>query len=157
MSIPDIEVLVEEAQPQKKERRGGKRPGAGRPSLVRLNKERMAQGLEPIENPAKKKIYKRKQSDAILPKRVESRKREILAEMLSRKSKFIVQKVIDKALDDEDDDQMACLKLVMDRILPQEYFTKVKDNKSAVQIQIIGVDAKVSENEIIEAEIVEDE
>lgn len=137
----DIEILaVDTASEKPVERRGGKRPGAGRPALVRLNKERMAQGLEPIlpKQSINKKVTKRK-SDAILPQSKKARAQEVLAEMLGRKSKYIVQKVLDKALDDEDKDQMACLQLVMDRVLPKDYITKAKGNGNQISIQIIGV------------------
>ncbi len=39
-----------------------------------------------------------------------ARAQEILAEMLGRESKYIVEKVLHKALDDTDDDQMAWLR-----------------------------------------------
>lgn len=135
----DIEIITAEAE-KPVERRGGKRPGAGRPALVRLNKERMAQGLEPIlpKQSINKKVTKRK-SDAILPQSKKARAQEVLAEMLGRKSKYIVQKVLDKALDDEDKDQMACLQLVMDRVLPKDYITKAKGNSNQISIQILGV------------------
>lgn len=155
MDTPNIEVLVEEAQPRQ-ERRGGRRAGAGRPALVRLNKERAEQGLPPIENPAKKKVYKKKQkSQAILPESKKARHQEILAEMLGRKSQYIVQKVLDKALDDNDEDQMACLKLVMDRVLPADYLSKAKGRSNQIQIQILGVGETTitsNESEIIDAE-----
>ena len=90
MEIPDIEIVVAEAtseQPKKK-RSGGKRPGAGRPALVRLNKERMEQGLEPIlpKSQINKKVVKKK-SNAILPESKKARAQEVLAEMLGRKGK----------------------------------------------------------------------
>ena len=153
MNIPEVEVLIEEEKPQEKqERRGGKRPGAGRPSLVRLNKERMEQGLEPILPPKKKKIQKKVKSDATLPVSKKQRHQEILAEMLGRKSQYIVQKVLEKAMDDEDEDQMACLKIVMDRVLPADYFSKVKNKSSGITIQIMGVDAEINEVETVDAE-----
>jgi len=77
--------------------------------------------------------------------------------MLNKKSKYVVQKVLDKALNDEDDDQLACLKIVMDRILPAEYFTKIKEKSNAIQISIVGVDARVEEVETIDAEFTEEE
>jgi hypothetical protein len=157
----DIEIVVAEATPENKDgvaeqvrRRGGRRPGAGRPALVRLNKERMAQGLEPIEY-KKNKIIKKRKSDAILPVSKKARAQEILAEMLGRESKYIVEKVLFKALDDTDDDQMACLKIVMDRILPADYLEKVKGKSNHISIQIMGVGETVihsSEDEIQEAD-----
>lgn len=135
----DVEIVVAEAiaEATPKEKRGGRRPGAGRPALVRLNKERMAQGLDPIEY-KKNKIIKKRKSDAILPESKKARSQEILAEMLGRQSKYIVQKVLDKALDDTDDDQMACLKIVMDRVIPADYLAKAKGNNK-ITIQIMGV------------------
>jgi hypothetical protein len=149
----DIEVVLAEptsAEAIPKEKRGGRRPGAGRPALVRLNKERMEQGLEPIEY-KKNKIIKKRKSDAILPVSKKARAQEILAEMLGRESKYIVEKVLFKALDDTDDDQMACLKIVMDRILPADYLEKVKGKSNHISIQIMGVGETVihsSEDEI---------
>ena len=61
------------------------------------------------------------------------------SEMLGRKSKYIVQKVLDKALDDDDEDQMACLKLVMDRVLPADYLAKAKGKSNQISITISGV------------------
>jgi hypothetical protein len=152
----DIEVLVEEAKAPK-EKRGGKRVGAGRPSLVRENKARMEQGLEPIipKQKINKKAYK---STAILPESKKARAQEVLAEMLGRKSKYIVQKVLDKALDDNDEDQMACLKLVMDRVLPADYLSKVKGKSNQIQINITGVGQETTiVGETLEAEYEEDD
>lgn len=155
MEIPDVEVLVSEVQDEPaKKRRGGKRPGSGRPALVRLNKERMAQGLEPIL-PNKKINKKAVKSKAILPESKKARAQEVLAEMLGRKGKYIVQKVLDKALDDNDEDQMACLKLVMDRVLPADYLSKVKGKSNQIQINITGVGQDVaieSNDDIVDAE-----
>ena len=155
MEIPDVEVLVSEVQDEPaKKRRGGKRPGSGRPALVRLNKERLAQGLEPIL-PNKKINKKAVKSKAILPESKKARAQEVLAEMLGRKGKYIVQKVLDKALDDNDEDQMACLKLVMDRVLPADYLSKVKGKSNQIQINITGVGQDVaieSNDDIVDAE-----
>ena len=161
MEIPDIEILVsEETAPEqpKKKRSGGKRPGDGRPALVRLNKERMAQGLEPIlpKQSINKKVAKKK-SDAILPESKKARAQEVLAEMLGRKSKYIVQKVLDKALDDNDKDQMACLQIVMDRVLPKDYLSKVKGKSNNIQINITGVGQEVVIDESEESEVIDAE
>lgn len=140
--VPSIEVLVEQAEPpkEKKERRGGHRPGAGRPSLVRLNKERMAQGLEPIEAPKPKRKIAKKKSTAILPENKKKRHQEILAEMLGRKSQYIVNRILEKAMDDTDKDQMECMKIVIDRVLPKDYFAKASGKSNGITIQILGVD-----------------
>lgn len=148
----EVNIEVVEAKPKKK---GGKRPGAGRPSLVRENKKRMEMGLEPIlpKQRINRKVVK---SKAILPESKKARHQEILAEMLGRKSQFIVQKVLDKALDDNDEDQMACLKLVIDRVLPADYLAKNKGKSSGITIQIMGVESNITtvenNDEIIEAD-----
>lgn len=153
MTIPDIEVLVAEEIPAvKKKRSGGHRPGAGRPSLVRLNKERMEQGLPPIEKEKKKSIRKVK-SQAILPNEKKKRHQEILAEMLGRKSQYIVQRILDKAMDDDDKDQMECLKIVIDRVLPKDYLAKASGKSNGITIQILGVDGSVAINETTDTTI----
>lgn len=155
MDIPDINILVAESTEPK---RGGKRPGAGRPSLVRENKARMEAGLPPIL-PNKKINKKVVKSKAILPESKKARAQEVLAEMLGRKGTYIVQKVLDKALDDNDEDQMACLKLVMDRVLPADYLSKVKGKSNQIQINITGVtgETEINSNEIIEGDYDEEE
>lgn len=75
--------------------------------------------------------------------------------LLSPEGSRIVQKVIDKALNDEDKDQMIALKLCLDRILPVSMFEKAKDSRSAIQINITGLsDVKVDgrEEDIIDME-----
>lgn len=149
-----IEVASAEATTPKKKRRGGKRPGAGRPSIKAQNKEREEQGLPPLPAAINKK--------ATLPQSKKQRSQEILAEMLGRKSKYIVQKVLDKALDDDDQDQMACLKLVMDRVLPQDYIQKMKGRSNQISIQIMGVgettiNASEEEEDVIDGEIIEED
>lgn len=105
---------------------------AGRRSIEDTNKIREANGLPLIQK-------KEPKSKAILPESKKARSQEVLATMLGRKGKNVVQKVLDKALNDEDDDQMTCLKLVMDRILPADYLAKVKGKSNQISIQIMGV------------------
>jgi len=150
----NIEIL--EALPETPKRRGGKRVGAGRPALVRENNERIAQGLAPIPlKPPKPRKFK---SNAVLPVSKKARSQEILAEMLGKKSKYIVQKVLDKALDDEDEDQMACLKLVMDRVLPADYLAKAKGKSNQISITISGVGETtvIGQEESIDSEDIQD-
>jgi hypothetical protein len=105
---------------------------AGRRSIEETNKIREANGLPLIQK-------KEPKSKAILPESKKARAQEVLATMLGRKGKNVVQKVLDKALNDEDEDQMACLKIVMDRILPADYLNKVKGKSNQISIQIMGV------------------
>lgn len=119
---------------------------AGRRSIEDTNKIREANGLPLIQK-------KEPKSKAILPESKKARAQEVLAVMLGRKGKNVVQKVLDKALNDEDDDQMACLKLVMDRILPADYLAKVKGKSNQISIQIMGVGETIihsSEEEVDE-------
>ena len=132
-----------------KKKAGGKRVGAGRPALVRLNNERQSQGLEPIY--PKPKPVKPRESKAILPVAKKLRHQEILAEMLGLKSKQVVAKVLQKALNDGDADQLACLKIVMDRILPADYITKSANKSNGITIQIMGVDSPIVNVEETEA------
>lgn len=155
----EVKIEVEKAVSEEKpKRRGGKRPGAGRPSLVRENIKRAEEGLPPIL-PNKRITKKKKKSSAILPQSKKARSQEVLAEMLGRKGKYIVQKVLDKALDDDDEDQMACLKIVMDRVLPSDYISKMKGKNNQISIQIMGVgETKISseEEEVIDGEFTEE-
>jgi hypothetical protein len=54
--------------------------------------------------------------------------------------KKILEKVLDVALDDGHQGQMAALKMCVDRILPQSYFENQKDaQRTAIQINIRGL------------------
>ncbi len=121
---------------------------AGRRSIEETNKIRKANGLPLIQK-------KEPKSKAILPESKKARAQEVLATMLGRKGKNVVQKVLDKALNDEDDDQMACLKLVMDRILPADYLAKVKGKSNQISIQIMGVGETTIQSSEVEEELVD--
>ena len=67
---------------------------------------------------------------------------EYRARMLaSPKSKLVLEKIYDAALDDEHKNQSAAWKLLMDRLLPLSHFEKDKDNggRPSVSITITGV------------------
>ena len=111
----------------------------GRKSLEQINKERKALGL-PFRK-RKKTLYKKKvKSNAILP---ETKKKR----MLSTAGDKVVKKVLSKALDDDDKDQTICLKMVMDRVIPQDYMQRVKSGNK-IEIQISGVESPVNINEV---------
>lgn len=70
----------------------------------------------------------------------------IIAEYRSRmlaspKSRAVLEKIYDAALDDEHKNQSAAWKLLMDRLLPLSHFEKDKENGSrpSVSITITGV------------------
>ena len=85
---------------------------------------------------------------------------EYKARMLaSPKSRKVLDSILDAALNDDHKNQAAAWKLLMDRMLPVSYFEK--DNASggrpSVSITISGIgDAKVTENDIIDAEVIDD-
>ena len=74
---------------------------------------------------------------------------EYKARMLSSpKSELILQKILDTALDDEHKNQAACMKMVMDRILPASHFEKDKmqGGISGINISITTADPAASVN-----------
>jgi hypothetical protein len=82
---------------------------------------------------------------------------EFKARLLSTTGTKVIDTVLRKALDDEDKDQVACLKMCLDRMLPTSLFEKdAKGQRNAVTINITGLgEAKVEAVEEIEAEIVD--
>jgi hypothetical protein len=66
--------------------------------------------------------------------------REITARILATKGDLVMQTVLRKALDDNDKDQVVCLKMCVDRLLPMSYIEgQVKRSGNAVTINIVGV------------------
>ena len=128
----------------------------GRRSIEKTNEIRSKAGL-PLIKRKPPKVYKKK-SDAILPVSKKKRHQEILAGMLNIKGKRVVDKVLEKAMNDNDDDQMACLKIVMDRILPTDYVKNMKGGGNQIQIQISGIDTpKIDEVNTIDMETADGE
>src|SRR5210317_587423 len=94
---------------------------------------------------------------------------EYKARMLaSPKSRKVLDSILDAALNDDHKNQAAAWKLLMDRMLPISYFEKdnAQGGRPAVSITISGIgDAtispqdvdKVTENDIIDAEVIEDD
>lgn len=132
---------------------------AGRRSIEEVNAIRVPQGL-----PEKKKaVQVRKPKPAILHESKKAKSQAVLAKMLGSKGRDVVNKILAKALDDNDEDQMACLKLVADRIIPTSYFDLDKDKQKSngVTIQIVGVGQTTitsteKEDETIEGELIDE-
>jgi len=87
---------------------------------------------------------------------------EFKARLLATSGDKVINKIINIALDDEHQGQMAALKMCMDRVLPMSFFDKDKNGngKSSVSITITGVggDTTIVGNEDpIEGEVVDDE
>ena len=65
---------------------------------------------------------------------------EFKARLLSTSGTKVIDTVLRKALDDTDKDQVACLKMCMDRLLPTSLFEKdAKGQRNAVTINITGL------------------
>ena len=109
-----------------------KKRGRGRPrkTEVEANKKRGVVGRPPGEA---------------------ARIKEFHARLLATSGETVINTIISKALDNDDKDQVACLKMCIDRVLPMSYFEKGKDaGRGSVNIQISMVgDAKA---EVIDQE-----
>lgn len=89
---------------------------------------------------------------------------EFKARLLATSGDKVINKIIDIALDDEHQGQMAALKMCMDRVLPVSYFEKDKTTggRSSVSITITGIggDTQIvgeesTEEDIVDADYVE--
>ncbi len=84
-----------------------------------------------------------------------SRIKEFHARLLATSGETVINTIITKALDNDDKDQVACLKMCIDRVLPMSYFDKGKDaGRGSVNIQISMVGDKNAE--VLEQEEVTD-
>lgn len=94
---------------------------------------------------------KKKRSVVGRPPGEAARIKEFHARLLATSGETVINTIITKALDNDDKDQVACLKMCIDRVLPMSYFDKGKDaGRGSVNIQISMVgDAK--------ADIIDDE
>ena len=159
---PNINILVQETTVDvplvEKKKKGGKRIGAGRPALVRENYKRQEMGLKPIP---KTPPNAKRDANRILPVSKKARHQEILAGLLNSKGKAVIQKILDKALTDGDADQMACLKLVADRIIPADYLSKASGKGNQINISITGIGqvetSTFDNDDVQDAEIIEDD
>lgn len=87
---------------------------------------------------------------------------EFKARLLATSGDKVINKIIDIALDDEHQGQMAALKMCMDRVLPVSYFEKDKatNGRSSVSIMITGVGGDTTivgneDSEAIEGEVID--
>lgn len=63
---------------------------------------------------------------------------ELKARLLATSGERVLNEIIRKALDPEDKDQIAALKMCIDRVLPISLFEKGAGRSNSVQIQIIN-------------------
>ena len=81
-----------------------------------------------------------------------ARIKEFHARLLATSGETVINTIITKALDNDDKDQVACLKMCIDRVLPMSYFDKGKDaGRGSVNIQISMVGDKQAE--VIDEEV----
>jgi hypothetical protein len=105
-----------------------------------------------VEEPPKRKRGRPRKSEVEAKKRGNrgvrgrppgdaARINEFKARLLATSGDKVISKIIDIALDDDHQGQMAALKMCMDRVLPVSYFEKDKNGsgRSAVSITITGV------------------
>ena len=87
-----------------------------------------------------------------------ARIKEFHARLLATSGETVINTIIKKALDNEDKDQVACLKMCIDRVLPMSYFEKGRDaGRGSVNIQISMLgDATAKVVDDVEYEDVED-
>lgn len=71
--------------------------------------------------------------------------------LVSSRGKDVVEKALEIAMNDEHPHQGAMIKICMDRLLPVSLFEKEKGQRSAVTINITGIDSP----QIIEGEKIE--
>ena len=100
---------------------------------------------------------KKKRNSVGRPPGEAARIKEFHARLLATSGETVINTIIKKALDDEDKDQVACLKMCIDRVLPMSYFEKGKDaGRGSVNIQISMLsDAKAEVVDDIEYEDVD--
>ena len=114
------------------------RPSGGRPS----NAENTAAIKEVIEKP-----YNHKK-EAL----------KLFDQVITATSEKIFNKLLQKATDDDDRDQMAALKLIADRLAPVTQFTEAGvngSNNGKVVINIAGLTSPTIEGRVIDAEDVD--
>lgn len=75
-----------------------------------------------------------------LAKTDNQRLKELKQMLIESAGSGVVQKVIDIALNDDHPGQMAAIKMCIDRTLPVSMFDKEKNQRSAVTINITGLD-----------------
>ena len=69
---------------------------------------------------------------------------ELKARLLATTGERVIDTIIRKAMDDTDKDQIACLKMCIDRILPISLFEKSAGRPPTVQIQILNTSDAVT-------------
>jgi hypothetical protein len=89
--------------------------------------------------PRKEVLESKKHRNAVgRPPGEAARIKEFYARLLSTSGEKVIETVLRKAMDDQDKDQVACLKMCIDRLLPISHFEKQGQGRSnAIQVQIV--------------------
>ena len=88
-----------------------------------------------------------------------ARIKEFYARLLTTSGETVINTVLKKALDDDDKDQIACLKMCMDRMLPVSFFEKDKDARRgnvSISISMVGDQKAIIEQEQEEEQDIHD-
>jgi len=103
--------------------------------------------------PPKSEIQAKKKPGKVgRPVGTQGRIEEFKARLLGTTGTKVIDTVLRKALDDGDKDQVACLKMCLDRMLPVSMFEKnAAGNRNAVTINITGIgESKIEAVETVE-------
>lgn len=87
-----------------------------------------------------------------------ARIKEFHARLLTTSGDKVINTILRKALDDNDKDQVACLRMCIDRVLPMSYFEKEKQaGRGGINITISGINGttEITGNSDVEAEDVD--
>ena len=109
------------------------------PSVVPRRGRPPKAAIEAAKNKNKGKIGR--------PQGDNGRIQELKARLLATTGDKVINKIVQIAMDDEHQGQMAALKLCIDRMLPLSLFEKdAKRGSNAITINIVGMDAAISSN-----------
>ena len=137
--------------------------------VTAITEQNTTQATQPIKRkrgrPKKSEIEAKKKGNRGVrgrPPGDAARINELKARLLATSGDNVINKIINIALDDEHQGQMAALKMCMDRVLPVSYFEKDKatGGRNAVSITITGIGGdttivggeEASEDDIVDAE-----
>lgn len=88
-----------------------------------------------------------------------ARIKEFHARLLTTSGDKVINTILRKALDDNDKDQVACLKMCIDRVLPMSYFEKEKAaGRGGINITISGIGGttEITDAETVDSDDIED-
>lgn len=134
-------------------------PSSVSQDVVAVNEEKKVPAKKRKRGRPKKEEVKKyiKRAKRGRPPGEAARIKELTASLLLTHSQAIIRKIVHKALNDDDKDQMAALKLCVDRMLPVSYFEDkgAGGGSRAITINITGVNdnpVEMIEHEPVEVE-----